>query len=267
MSQIFDYAQYPTPEDFDKIYDRKEQSFNDMKLEVSRIKYNISSIREDGKIADYNYWLVEYNNRVFDLINTYAMLMFYYNKGIPDKDWYEFPDEGPSVVYLPHFQEQHHSYLYWFHFYSESFYTRFFGIIDVIYHLINIKYNLNVSAGSRFRLKVLKALSRVDKDFEEELQAIPKNEVYMASEEFRNNMTHNYRPNQINSPLSLKRVADEHNPLIYDREGKPKRVNATAKVYELTPGNYTTTDEFVKNIEESIDFLGNLIKGMKSKLN
>lgn len=79
------------------------------------------------------------------MICSYVMMMFNYNNGIPDEEWYVSPGKnGNSIDYFPHFKEENYTYLYWFGFYMDSYYSKFFSLLDTIYHLINIRYDFEV---------------------------------------------------------------------------------------------------------------------------
>lgn len=268
-TQIFDHAKYPTTQEIDVLLEGKEEFFKRMTLEVGGKKtYNLLDI----KSVDYSYWLLEFNNRVFDLTNTYAMLMFYYNKGIPDEEWCTSSKDGTGTVYFPHFEEEHTAYHYWFGFYSESYYTRFFGVVDIFYHLANIKYNLNAKKNMKFRGNVLNNLSNGGAESNRELRAELKgklnnfmnDDVFKATNKFRKDITHNFRPNQVGSPIKeVRRVEEE--VYIYDKQGNRTRINDVSKVksYEITTGSYTPTKDFVNNINESIEFLSNFVESVK----
>ncbi|WP_235822191.1 Cthe_2314 family HEPN domain-containing protein [Gottfriedia luciferensis] len=173
----------------------------------------------------------------------------YYDSGIPDEEWYISPGEkGQSVQYFPHFEEEHFGNLYWFSFYMESFYTRFEGLIDTVYHVINIKYKFDFEPALGFRKKVLKGLKVVDKDLFDYLDALPDNIVFQKVKDFRNNIVHNYRPNQIDSGYT-----------------KVKKTDGSQNI-RMSIGNYTTSSEFLINIYDSLDLLGEITDTIRGKV-
>lgn len=176
-------------------------------------------------------------------------MMNYYNLGIPDKEWFISPGRnGESVEYFPHFDSNHFHYLYWFGFYMDSYYSRYSGILDTIYHLINIKYDFNVESALGFRKEILKQLKTRDKELFEFLDSIKTNNVYLRVNEFRNNITHNFRPNQIDSGINQKKQG------------------GGITITTMSVGNYTPTNEFVTNINESIDLLAFIVENVKDKI-
>lgn len=246
---ISTYAKYPTPEEWDVLYRKKEKSLDKIKFEVKKGRFNVFDLFSGDNGIVLNSVLLEFNNRSFDLANNYVMLMSYFNAGIPDDEWYISPGrDGSSIQYFPHFEEEHHIYHYWFGFYMESYYTRFSGMIDAVYHLINIKYNFEIEPGLGFIGKILKKLEVADKDLHDYLKSVPQNPIYEKTNEFRNDLTHNFRPNQVDS-------------------GFERRINSDGnEEISMTTGNYTKSSEFVRNIEESIDLLAEITEEIRAKI-
>ena len=172
---ISTYAKYPTPDEWDYLYKKKEESLDKIELEVKKGGFDLFDLILGDNGIVLNSVLQEFNNRSFDLSNNYVMLMSYYNAGIPDDEWFISPGkEGQSIQYFPHFEEKHYIHHYWFGFYMESYFTRFSGMIDTVYHLINTKYNFDIEPGLGFVGKVLKKLEAVDNDLYDYLKKVPK---------------------------------------------------------------------------------------------
>lgn len=58
MSSIFDSAQYPTPMDWDKIYEEKKVSWDKIQLNQTGGTFNFL----DFQGIELSYWLKEFNN-------------------------------------------------------------------------------------------------------------------------------------------------------------------------------------------------------------
>lgn len=246
---IYDYAKYPLKEDWLKICGEKVETLDKFSLENSKRKFNILNFDESYYGIKLSYWLQEFNNRAFDLIANYTLLKSYYDAGIPDDEWYKSPgDNGLSIQYFPHFEEKHFGNLYWFGFYMDSYYTRFEGLIDAVYHVINSKYKFEIEPSLGFRNKVLKELKTADNDLYDYLMALPSNTVFIKVKDFRNNIVHNYRPNQIDSGYTKTKNADG------------------SQTISMSIGNYTTTTEFLNNIHESLDLLGEITDAIRNKV-
>lgn len=244
MASIFDFAQYPTPSNWDEIYEEKKISWDKIQLKQKNQTFSLF----DFQGIELSYWIKEFNNRVFDLVCSYVMMLNYFRLGIPDEEWYISPGkDGQSVQYFPHFEEKHYSYLYWFGFYMDGFYTKYFSTLDTIYHLINVKYGFEVKDSLGFKRKISDKLKAEDKELFNFLESIREDEVYKRVSDFRNNITHNYRPNQIDSGINTKK-----------ENGKI--------TISMTVGNYTTTNSFVDNINESIDLLASIVENVKDKV-
>lgn len=238
---IYDYTSYPTADDWDRICEFKKEAIKKLNIQ-SKTKIN----GFDFVGMELNSWLKDFNNRIFDLINSYVMMMHYHDKGIPDDRWYISPGlEGQSLQYFPDFEEKNYIHHYWFGYYMEHYYSKYSSIIDSIYHLINIKFCLSVGEGLGFIGKVLKGLETKDYSLYEFFKGIKDDETYIKINKFRNDLTHNFRPNQIDSGLSQKK----------DELGRT--------VITMSVGNYVKTSEFISNINESIDFLSNIIEKIK----
>ncbi|MGE7766652.1 Cthe_2314 family HEPN domain-containing protein [Peribacillus sp. NPDC096540] len=246
---IYDYAKYPAKEDWLEICKDKADALDKLHLNIDKKKFNILKFNEAYHGMKLNYWLQEFNNRSFDLIVNYTMLKSYYLAGIPDDEWYKSPGEnGYMVQYFPHFEEEHHANLYWFGFYMDGYYSRFSGLIDSVYHLINTKYKFEIEHKLGFIKKVLTKLKVEDRVLYDFLNDLPNNEVYIKVNEFRNNLIHNYRPNQIDSGFS--------------KETKPDGT----QVMKMSVGNYTTSKEFMINIDNSLDLLANITDTIRNKV-
>lgn len=245
MQDIYGFAKYPTSEDWDNICEKKKESIKKIHLKEERKTFSMF----DFKAIEMRYWLKEFNNRAFDLINSYVMMMYYYHRGIPDEEWYISPGKNDeSVQYFPHFGKEHFCYLYWFGFYMDIYYSKFFSLIDTIYHLFNIKFELNIQNSVGFQKRIMNKLETEDKELFEFLKSGKENnDVYKRVSEFRNDLLHNYRPNQIDSGMS------------YKKENGKIRIS-------MSVGNYTTTKEFVENIEESIDLMAFILDKVREKL-
>jgi hypothetical protein len=247
---IADFAKYPTPEEWDSIIEKKRESWNKIKLnEKKQKKYNILDLSQIDQM-ELDFWINEFNDRAFALANNYVMLRSYYDQGIPDDPYYESPGpKGESVRYFPLFTDEKHYVLhFWFGFYTESFYTRYSAIIDTVYHIINAKYKFGISPGTGFIKKVLNKLKTVDEELYVYLNDLQNNQVFKKFKKLRNDIAHNFSPSQVSS--GIKREQKEDGSL----------------VISLGIGDYTTTKEFVDNIDESIDLLADIVEKIRTKI-
>lgn len=172
MKDIYGFAKYPTFENWDNICDKKKESIKKIHLKEERKTFSML----DFQGIEMRYWIKEFNNRAFDLVNSYVMMMYYYNMGIPDEEWYISPGKNDeSFQYFPHFEEEHFCYLYWFGFYMDTYYSKFFSLFDTIYHLLNIKFEFNIENSIGFQKRIMKKLEAEDRDLFKFLKSVKEN--------------------------------------------------------------------------------------------
>jgi len=240
MLSIFDFATYPKPDDFDFICKKKKDALDKISLQAKEGSCDLFEYK-------FNCWLYGFNNRACDLKVSYAMMVYYKNYGIPDNKWHIPGDSGKGIQYFPDYAEETYAYHYWFSFYLNSCYSNYFSLIDNLFHIINIKYDLGAEFKSYFRRTIFSKLRDIDRDMYNKFESFRKNEIYKKAQEYRNDIEHNYKPDQINSVI------------------KDEYINGR-RITSLTIGNYVTTDEFIANIEESIDLLARLLDEVRDKL-
>lgn len=246
METYLDYADYPTKESWEEQYRKKQDTLDKIGLKENSGTHTFSILHSEGLMnLELSFWISEFNSKANDLINNYIILMHHYNKGIPDTEW--FAKGKGKVEFFPHFEEKHHHIIYWFGFYMDSYYTRFASLIDTIYHIINVKYYLGIEAKMGFRGQVAKALKSADEALFYYLDGIRENDTYKEVEYFRNDITHNFRPNQISSGIKRKKGAGF--------------ISISGGL-----GEYTTTTEFVANIEKSLNLMAEILEEIREKL-
>lgn len=248
MSSIYDYIDYPQEEDWLRLRDKKGESFDKIKFTENKGTENFNPVHRDAfRDIELSFLFNEFNDKALELSNSYVLMMHFYKKGIPDQEWYIQTEKGYKL--FPYFEVKHHTIHQWFCFYMDCYYSKFSSLIDTLAHIINLRYRLGVKIGRSFRILVVRKLEKEDKDLFNILQAFIKNETYKKVESFRNDLTHNYRPNRISSGIRYE-----------EKEGRMVPVGITIL------GEYTTTTEFVENIEASIDLLGNLMETIREKI-
>ncbi|MGD7025175.1 Cthe_2314 family HEPN domain-containing protein [Rossellomorea vietnamensis] len=242
---INDFADFPSKDKWRELY-------NEQKDSLERIEFSTSNGTGTNDIIDFSRkmelspWFLEFNNKSFDLTMNYILVMHHYKKGIPDENWIGAGEKG-GIKYFQHFKDEHHCIKFWFDFYVESYFFRFFSMIDSIYHILNVNYQLGVTEGIGFRNKVSKRLKEKDIGLYEYMKDIRKDEIYLSLDNFRNNFTHNFRPNQISSGITRKETK-------------------THLVISGGVGKYTTSAELVQNIQASLRLLGDITDFVKNKI-
>lgn len=241
---ILEYASYPADSDWNELVRNKKAQLDNIGFDNFSNKINLFDFAE----VELTYWKKEFNNRAGDLQTSYVMMMHYYKQGIPDDEWYISPGKkGNTVDYFPHFNLRHFGLLYWYGFYLDGYLSRFTGLIDSIYHLINAKYDFRVKEDLSFKRNVLSQLKNKDRGLHDYLDNLKSNGIYKKTNEIRNSFMHNYRPNQIDSGLSYS-----------EKDG--------SLTISFGIGQYTTTTEILKIVEDSIDLLSDISNFIKQHI-
>lgn len=140
-------------------------------------------------------YLYEVKQRLGDVTISYIFMMYYYEKGIPDKCWYISPSkDGHSVQYFPDFAEKHFHIKGWFDFYSDTFYYKLFSAWDSVGHMINVAYGLSVKKVS-FSTAVKALNNRRNEILYKRLKELQNSTGFVKAKEIRNDIAHNYLPN------------------------------------------------------------------------
>ena len=225
MSSAF--FEFPTQEEWERIY--KASPFEKLysKLDDFGSHYAESNdIFTSLEIKGYVYELVQ---RLADTSKSYNMMMFYYEKGIPDQHWRISPgSRGESIQYFPDF-EKHHFYLKaWFDFYSDTLYYKLFSAWDIVGHILNVKYSLDVHKVDFS--KAVQALKHKDEELFKRLIELTESTSYQQAKKIRNDIVHNYLPN-------VPGMA----------------VFRTARFDALGVKKYVPSNEIVANIKDALD--------------
>lgn len=238
---IYDYQQNIDKNDVIFTEDEKKEVLAKIMLDAPPTKFNLLALLDARVSYPLSYRIRDFNNRAFDLVANYVMLKKYYNSGIADDPWFISPGkDGNTADYFPEFTDKDKGNHYWFGFYSESFYTRFEGMIDSAYHIYNIMYELKVPEKLGFRRNVSAKLKQTKPDVFAFLKGLNDDPAYKLANKTRNDLVHNYRHNQVTS--GYKEELDE--------EGNT--------VISFGIGEYTQTKTILESIYASLDLLADL---------
>jgi hypothetical protein len=120
-------------------------------------------------------------------------MVFYYEKGIPDKRWYILPvTKGESVQYYPDFKEAHFHIKAWFDFFSDTLYYKLFSAWDLIGHALNTNYELEIH--KVYFDTAIKKLRKKNTNLHAVLKKLTDSQTYKDARRIRNDITHNYLP-------------------------------------------------------------------------
>lgn len=176
---------------------------------------------------DVNHWKNEFNLKLISISTNYAYMYTYYEK-LEMVDIYEKYDRDKVGIH------------FWFSYEAESLLTRIFSAIDNIYHIVNMKYNLQIKHELGFRGKVVKALETHNKSLADYLSRVRYDLRYKGAGALRNDFTHNH------SPLNLT-----------------SGVNKTKNKVSFGKGKYTKNEEVLSNIDEFLLLLKEIVGELK----
>jgi hypothetical protein len=226
------YLDFPSSDDWRRIV--KTSPLEKMRQHMKNLDDKNRSEVQDGifgfmKLVEVMEFTMQLAHRLDDVIKSYVMLIYYYDKGIPDKEWYASPGkDGVSIQYYPKFEEIHFFVKEWFDFYSDTFYYKIFSAWDIVGHMLNLKYDLNIEEKDiGFRSSVNK-LNNKDKNLYSKLEMVRRDPAFEKASQIRNDIAHNYLPSSAGLAVTLNE-----------------------KGGTLGVRNYTTSAEIVENIQDT----------------
>lgn len=189
-----EYKGFPDPGDWQRLlatspFGRALELAKGLRLAQSNIK-GVDAFVEAIQIDSLLY---EMSQRLGGAVTGHALMMFYYEQGIPDKRWYESPSkDGHSIGYFPEFKEHHFELKAWFDFYADTFYYKLFSAWDLIGQLLNVRHGLFVRKVDFAR--ALEALEKKDKFLRAAWGPVTDSLVFTEAKRIRNDIAHNYLP-------------------------------------------------------------------------
>ena len=227
-----DDVEFPTKADWKRIGSSAPfQGLSSLLAQLERSDFGKHEESQDFfTVVELKRYLHEVRQRLGDAIRSYVLMMYYYEKGIPDNRWYVSPSrDGHTIQYYPDFTTERHFHIKgWFDFYSNTFYYKLFSAWDLIGHMINVAYGLGVKKADLSR--VVEALSKKNEPLYKRMKELQGFPAFHRAKTIRNDITHNYLPN-----VAAFRVY---------RSDDSKSVSLDV--------SYTTSDEVVANAQEAL---------------
>lgn len=221
------YFEFPTKEDWKRIYNAS--AFEKIFSVLDSFGAKEHTTDDFAKTIELSGWLYEIRQRISDTARSYCFMMFYYEKGIPDKRWYISPGtKGESVQYYPDFKEAHFHIKAWFDFFSDTLYYKLFSAWDLIGHALNVNYELKID--KVYFDKAIEKLRDKDTNLHACLKNVKDSRAYQKAHGIRINITHNYLPNTAHMVVHR----DSH-------------------VTTIGLKKYVTSEEIVTNVRETLE--------------
>lgn len=167
------------------------------------------SIFDDLESMEIEHWENLLRNKVFSVNRAYGHSMFYFNKGIPDDQWFSIATTsnfGQTIEYFPNFKEQHFSNHFNFTYFVEIFFYSVAALYETIGHLIFKNFDFIVNENKRSnQISFKNAICKLKNNHTQlhlDLQKITKSEDFILGNKMRNDIAHNHPPYQISSGVS-----------------------------------------------------------------
>lgn len=154
--------------------------------------------------VDTKEFLLQLQYRLTDTAKSYTLLTYFFEKGIPDNEWYISPGRsGASIEYFPHFEPIHFLIKDWFDYYADTFYHKLFSAWDMLGHILNVQYRLSIKQQSVSFHQAVKKLSDKDKALHAKLDEIRNHSAFREAKRLRNDITHNHLPSSTGISVTL----------------------------------------------------------------
>jgi hypothetical protein len=237
-----DALEFPTKSDWKRIYN--SSPFQGLFSLLAQLEN--SEFGEGKKTQDFcagielQRYLYEVWQRLRDVARSYILMMYYYEKGIPDKRWYVSPSKDEhSIRYYPDFTERHFQIKGWFDFYSDTFYYKLFSAWDLVGHMINVAYGLGIKKRDVYFSAAVDALGKKgDEPLHKCLNKLQQSKRFKRAKNIRKDITHNYLPNV--AGIKVHRSDDS------------KSLSLKA--------SYITSESVVANTQEALDLFAKTIE-------
>lgn len=187
-------AKFPTQNEWQRLINTK--SFPALServmhwIPVSSSGEGLLAMTRDIRIREL---VLQLQHRLSDVAKSYFLMRYYFEKGIPDEEWYHSPGkDGASIEYLPHFDEEHYLTKEWFDYFADVFYYKLFSSWDIIGHILDTRYRLNIKRVNFSR--AIREIEEKDLSLYTELQKIREHPDFESARQIRNDITHNFSP-------------------------------------------------------------------------
>lgn len=185
----------------------KDNPLKDFKLPKGLFKQRNDDFFKLLEDWETQHWERLLNNRLLSLNRNFGYAIYYYQKGIPDDEWFISPGkEGKSVQYFPHFKDKHYSNHFNFTYFVDVFFLQSFTLYETIGHLLFKKYGFKIAENKpsdqvSFNNAIYK-LKKINQSLYRSLNKVKYSCDYQRGVKMRNNIAHNHPPHQIDSGIS-----------------------------------------------------------------
>lgn len=231
-ANVWDYLEIPSRQERDSI--AGQSIIWAIRISPSELGFAIDEetfFRERSTISDY---LVAIEQKLFDAVISYLMVMHYYGKRIPEvpKDQpHKTPQERKEYIKTT---AEDYCNRYWFGYYADLFYIHIQTIWDIVIDIINSYFEYNYTNDSRLVSNVCKSLKKDYVSIANFLDQIRCSELYTKSKGFRTNAAH-FVPS-----INTKRV--------------DKKTEVDGEITDVLTDTYDKPSDIVEHMNEYISF-------------
>ncbi|MED4476192.1 Cthe_2314 family HEPN domain-containing protein [Oceanobacillus caeni] len=182
----------------------KESPLKNFELRKGLFQKEDDHLLSIGFNWEMQHWETLLENRLLSIERNFGYALFYYNKGIPDDQWYMSPGkQGQSIQYFPHFEENHYSNLYNFTYFVDVFFLQSFTVYETIGHLLFKLFDLedNPRCQVSFNNAIYK-LKKINTPLYKDLNKVKYSDDFQLGMRMRHDIAHNHPPHRIDSGIS-----------------------------------------------------------------
>jgi hypothetical protein len=230
---------FPNEDDWRALFTSYPYERLEISEDLFKSNHPLGSIEHFAASSEIFAWTVHLQNRLAQTRWSHMMFMYYFNKGIPDDEWFISPGrKGQSVEFYPHFQESDHRVKGLFDYYVDVFYYKLFSAWDNLGHLLNVTYDLKIDRPNFY--KAFNALQGANNFLYQRLKQTRDSDKFKTMTEFRHAATHNELLGHIGVPV-----------------GRPSPNHLT-----FGTGRYVTSKRIKENAIDSLDLFASAIAAL-----
>jgi hypothetical protein len=181
---------------------------------------------------EINDWILHLSNRMIQARDSYHLMMFYFERGIPDaRPWISPGINGDSITYFPDFSDDDHINKASFNFYADAFFSQLTSSWNTIGHLLNVVHQLNLKPRNIYFKTAVTKLNETTSGSGVELYELLKSPEYENFNNTRNDVTHNFLPGMFGG--IVQRTDND-------------------KIVSVGVGRYVASDDIVKTAKDAL---------------
>jgi hypothetical protein len=181
---------------------------------------------------EINDWILHLSNRMIQARDSYHLMMFYFERGIPDAHpWISPGKNGDSITYFPDFSDDDHITKARFDFYADTYFSKLASSWDTIGHLLNVIHQLNLKSKVIDFKSAVKKLNKSASSLGKELDGLLSGQEFETFNNTRNDVTHNFLPGMFGG-------------IVQRTDGD--------KLISIGVGQYVKSDEIVKAARDAL---------------